>query len=101
MDEANAKTHHVRPITEFPHPRCYKRNEGRVSSESQHSTSAKQSGHERGDARRRPSCMDSILLLFVVAILFVLWLVLVTFSTCNFQMKRHVHHHGFHLGGRG
>jgi len=53
MDEANAKTHHVRPITEFPHPRCYKRNEGRVSSESQHSTSAKQSGHERGDARRR------------------------------------------------
>ena len=47
-----------------------------------------------------PGCMDSILLLFVVAILFVLWLVLVTFSTCNFQMKRHVHHHGFHLGGR-
>ena len=45
--------------------------------------------------------MDSILLLFVVAILFVLWLVLVTLSTCNFQMKRHVHHHGFHLGGRG
>jgi hypothetical protein len=54
------------------------RKKSRVSSESQHLTSAKQSGHERGDARQRIELygfMDSILLLFVVVILFVLWLV--------------------------
>ena len=45
--------------------------------------------------------MDFILLLSVVAILFVLWLVLVTLSTRNFRIKRHVHHPGSHLARRG
>jgi hypothetical protein len=43
--------------------------------------------------------MGSLPLLVTVAILFVLWLVLVTLSTGNFRLKRHAHRHGLYLGG--
>jgi len=41
--------------------------------------------------------MGSLLLAGIVAILFVLWLALVTLSTCNMRIKRHAHRHGFDL----
>ena len=40
--------------------------------------------------------MDSLLLVFV-AILFVLWLALVTLSTGNFRIRRHAHRHRFYI----
>jgi len=43
--------------------------------------------------------MDSLLFV-IVAILFVLWLSLVTLSTANFRIKRHAHRHGFLAGHR-
>lgn len=58
-------------------------------------------GQERGDPRQRCELyMGSLLLLVIVAILFVLWLVLVTLSTGNVRTKRHIHRGGFHPGGR-
>jgi hypothetical protein len=43
--------------------------------------------------------MDSLLFV-IAAILFVLWLSLVTVSTANLQIKRHAHRHGFPAGHR-
>ncbi len=42
--------------------------------------------------------MDSVSLLPVLAILFVLWLAVVALSTSNCGMTRHVHRNHGHLG---
>jgi hypothetical protein len=44
--------------------------------------------------------MDSVALLLMVAVLFVLWLILVGLSTRDFRVKQQVHRHGFHFGRR-
>jgi len=95
-----AKMRHRAVITEIGTGTGVEEKRGRVSSERQHSTPAGHAGSSAATPGDAELYMVSLLLGVIVAIVFVLWLALITVSTGTFRIERHAHHHHMYLDGR-